>query len=146
MPSEVARLFVNRRVVRIEWGDCDPAGIVWYPRYFEMFDASTAHLFEAAGFPKQEVRRRFGIVGWPMLDTRAKFAIPSKFGDDITIESSIATFGRSSFDVEHRVLRGQDLAIEAWEKRVWVGPHPDDPERIKSAPIPQEVIDRFMAG
>ena len=38
----------NTRKVRIEWGDCDPAGIVFYPRYFEIFDASTAALFERA--------------------------------------------------------------------------------------------------
>ena len=43
-------MLVNRRRVRIEWGDCDPAGIVFYPRYFAMFDASTHALFEAAGW------------------------------------------------------------------------------------------------
>jgi 4-hydroxybenzoyl-CoA thioesterase len=139
-------MFINRRLVRIEWGDCDPAGIVWYPRYFGIFDACTAHLFEAAGFPKQETRRRFGITGWPMVDTRASFKLPCRFGDDIAIETRIATFGRSSFDVEHRVFNGADLAIEAWEKRVWAGPHPDDPARIKSMPIPREVIDRLSAS
>ena len=36
-----ALMFSNRRTVRIEWGDCDAAGIVFYPRYFAMFDAST---------------------------------------------------------------------------------------------------------
>ena len=136
-------MFVNRRTVRIEWGDCDPAGIVFYPRYFAMFDASTAMLFEAAGLPKPEVRKRFGIVGWPMVDTRAKFMIPSSFGDDIVIESHIAKWGRTSFDVEHRVLRGEALAIEGFETRVWAAPHPDDPARIKGAPIPEEVIARF---
>lgn len=30
-------MYVNRRRVTIEWGDCDPAGIVFYPRYFAMF-------------------------------------------------------------------------------------------------------------
>jgi 4-hydroxybenzoyl-CoA thioesterase len=43
-------MFVNRRDVQIQWGDCDPANIVYYPRYFEMFDDSTSILFEAAGF------------------------------------------------------------------------------------------------
>lgn len=32
-------MLINRRTIRIEWGDCDPAGIVFYPRYFEWFDA-----------------------------------------------------------------------------------------------------------
>ena len=31
-------MFVNRRDVQIQWGDCDPANIVYYPRYFAMFD------------------------------------------------------------------------------------------------------------
>jgi len=41
-------MFMNRRTVRIEWGDCDPAGIVFYPRYMAMFDHSTVLLLEAA--------------------------------------------------------------------------------------------------
>ena len=47
VPGHVTALR-NTRKVRIEWGDCDPAGIVFYPRYFEMFDASTSALFERA--------------------------------------------------------------------------------------------------
>ena len=47
---------VSRRTVEIEWGDCDPAGIVYFPRYFEIFDASTAALFERAlGITKAEM-------------------------------------------------------------------------------------------
>ncbi len=52
-------MLVNRRTIRIEWGDCDPAGIVFYPRYFEWFDACSTGLFEAAGFlgsPQEFVR------------------------------------------------------------------------------------------
>ena len=41
-------MLTNRRTVRIEWGDCDPAGIVFYPRYFAMFDHSTVLLIERA--------------------------------------------------------------------------------------------------
>ncbi len=138
-------MFVNRRKVHIEWGDCDPAGIVFYPRYFAMFDASTMALFEAVGWPKKSLMKKFNFRGWPMVDTRAKFAIPSAFGDDIVIETTISEFRRSSFDIAHKAWRGTDLAIEAWETRVWTGPHPDDPERIKSAPIPAEIV-RALSG
>lgn len=136
-------MFVNRRTVTIEWGDCDPAGIVFYPRYFAMFDASTAALFRAAlGYDKFAMIRRFGIVGFPMVDTSARFLIPSRFGETIVIESMIARFGRSSFDVAHRLLRDDDaLAIEAHEKRVWAGDDPDQPGNLKGMPIPAEVTD-----
>ena len=134
---------VNRREQFIEWGDCDPAGIVYYPRYFVFFDNATVALFAAAGLKKDEMVREFDMVGYPMVDTRAKFAIPSRWGETIIIESRIAGWSRSSFEVEHRVLKDGALAIEAWEKRVWVGRHPDDPDRIKSQPIPEEVKARF---
>jgi 4-hydroxybenzoyl-CoA thioesterase len=138
-------MFVNRRTVAIEWGDCDPAGIVFYPRYFAMFDASTAALFAAAlGMTKFQMLRHYDIIGIPMVDTGAKFSVPSKFGDVITIESQISEFRRSSFSVSHRVFReGETLAIEARETRVWAGRHPDDPDKIKGFQIPPEVIDKL---
>ncbi len=136
--------FSHSRDFAIEWGDCDPAGIVFYPRYFAMFDWSTALLFGAAlGMPKAKFVKHYGIVGIPMVDTRAKFHIPSSFGDLVRIESRVEKFGRSSFDVAHRLMKDDALGVECWETRVWVGRHPDDPERIKAVPIPPEVIEKF---
>jgi 4-hydroxybenzoyl-CoA thioesterase len=139
-------MFINRRDVQIQWGDCDPANIVYYPRYFAMFDDSTSIMFEAAGFSKQDIIHRYGLVGIPMVDTRAKFHIPSTHGDWIRIESRIESFKRSSFEVVHNVFKGEALAIEAFETRVLVGKHPDDPAKLKSAPMPPEIIERFMRG
>ena len=81
-----------------------------------------------------------------MVDTRAKFHIASTHGDWITIESRIESFKRSSFEVTHKVFKGEALAIEAFETRVLVGRHPDDPARLKSAAVPAEIIARFMQG
>ncbi len=132
------------RRVRIEWGDCDPAGIVFYPRYFAMFDASTGLLFEhVLGLRKKDMLTAYDIVGIPMVDTRARFVMPSAFGDDVTIESTLAAFHRSSFEVRHRLLKDGELAVEGFETRVWVGRHPDDPARLKAQAIPAEVIGRF---
>ena len=103
-------------------------------------------MFEKAGYSKQDLIHKYGLVGIPMVDTSAKFYIPSTHGDWITIESRIESFRRSSFEVTHKVFKGDALAIEAFETRVLVGRHPDDPEKLKSAPIPQEIIDRFMNG
>ncbi|UJW84229.1 acyl-CoA thioesterase [Devosia sp. SL43] len=134
-------MLVNTRTVEIEFGDCDPAGIVYYPNYFRMFDASTAHLFEAAlGMKKIAWIRQFDIVGIPMVDTGAKFSKPSRFGDVVSIESTITEFRRSSFVVGHKLFSGGDLAIEAHEIRVWAGADPERPGGIKSRSIPPEVV------
>jgi 4-hydroxybenzoyl-CoA thioesterase len=134
----------HSRTLQIEWGDCDPAGIVFYPRYFTFFDASTHHLFaHVLGMRKAEMLAAYGILGTPMVDTRARFIMPCAFGDDVTIETELAAFRRSSFDVHHRLLKGGTLAVEAWETRVWAGRHPEDPKRLKAVPIPAEVIVKF---
>ena len=134
-------MLVNRRDVEIEWGDCDAAGIVFYPRYFAMFDASTAYLLEAAlGMKKIAWTKKFGIVGIPMVDTGAKFIEPSRYGDILTIETTATAIRRSSFDIAHRVLKDGKLAIEAHETRVWTGRDPDDPSRIKAVAMPAEVV------
>jgi 4-hydroxybenzoyl-CoA thioesterase len=136
--------FSYARSLTIQWGDCDPAGIVHYPRYFAMFDWSTAELLGAAlGIPKRAMLARYGIAGIPMVDTRAKFHAPTTFGDAVTIESRIEKVGRSSFEVTHRLLKDATLCVEGWETRVWVGRHPTDPDRIKALPIPPEVAARL---
>jgi 4-hydroxybenzoyl-CoA thioesterase len=134
---------VFRRQFIVEWGHCDPAGIVFNPRFFEWFDACTAGLFALAGLPKPQMLKVYGIVGIPLVETRAKFISASKFGDLVTIESRIAGFRRSSFEVEHRLINAGALAVEAYETRVWVGRDPQDPTKLKSQAIPQEVIARF---
>ncbi|TKT74718.1 thioesterase family protein [Aquamicrobium sp. LC103] len=134
-------MLVNSRQVEIEWGDCDAAGIVFYPRYFAMFDASTAYLFErATGLKKIAWTKKYGIAGIPMVDTGAKFIVPSRYGDVITIETSATDIRRSSFDISHKVFKEGTLAIEARETRVWTGRDPADSSRLKAVTIPDEVV------
>lgn len=134
----------NSRSLRIEWGDCDPAGIVFYPRYFAMFDHSTTMLISAAsGLNKYDLLKKYRAHGYPMVDTRGKFAIPTRFGDDVTIESEFTKVGRSSFDIEHRLIKDGKVCLEGFETRVWVIKDPDDPAKIKSAPIPDDLAAKF---
>jgi 4-hydroxybenzoyl-CoA thioesterase len=135
--------FISRRSVTIEWGDCDPADIVFYPNYFRWFDTSTAHHFKAAGLPKPELIRRYGVVGFPMVDTSARFHIPNRHGDEVEIETEITRFGTASFNIEHRLLRGGKLSVEGFEKRVLVR-KTDDGSGITSCPVPAEVKDLFV--
>jgi len=139
-----ARARVNRRMIHIEWGDCDPAGIVYFPRYFEIFDACTAAAFEAVGYPTPVLLRTFGIVGIPAVDIRGRFASPCTFGEDVVIETRIGDWGRSSFKVQHRLLKGALTAVEGFEVRVWTVRDPNNPAGLRGEPIPREVIERFV--
>lgn len=134
---------INRRKIHIEWGDCDPAQIVYFPRYLEYFDGCTAALFAKAGFSKREMLKAYGIVGFPLVAVNCRFMAPSYFSEDVVVESEIIKWGNSSFFVRHRLYKGKLLAVECQETRVWAERSTANPEKIQSKPIPQELIQRF---
>ena len=141
--SKPPQSMTNRKTIHIEWGDCDPAQIVYFPRYFEYFDSCTAALFAKAGFSKRQMLKGFGIVGFPVVEVRCCFMAPSRFSEDVEVESEIVEWGKSSFSVRHRLYKGKRLAVECSEIRVWTGVSATDPEKLEGRPIPPEVIKRF---
>ena len=136
-------MLVNRRLVRIEWGDCDPAGIVYYPRYFGMFDASTTALIERAlGMSKHDYLKAYDFTGHPLVNAHSRFLVATRFGDEVMIETAVTALRRSSFNVHHRLFNDGALAVEGFETRVWVQ---GDPVKgtMKAKPLPQAVVERL---
>jgi 4-hydroxybenzoyl-CoA thioesterase len=136
--------FIFRRQFRIEWGDCDPAGIVFNPRFFQFFDTNTWLMFEAAlGVKAQEINKTYGLAGIVLVEAQGNFLKPAAFGDAVELVSRVREFRRSSFEIEHRMTKGGDLLLEGSETRVWAHRHPAEPDRITSGQIPPEVIAKF---
>jgi 4-hydroxybenzoyl-CoA thioesterase len=133
-------MLTNRRTLRIEWGQCDPAGIMFYPHYLLIFDSSTGWLFERTGLKPLAMRKKYGIVGMPIVEVGARFLMPCRFDDDIVVESEVSEWGRTSFTVRHRVLKEDKLVVEGFEKRVWAAPHPERAGGIHAQPVPAEII------
>ncbi|WP_172297317.1 thioesterase family protein [Pseudoruegeria sp. HB172150] len=126
----------------IEWGDCDPAGIVFNPNFFRWFDHCTTLLYEAAGWPKQVMVETFGIAGCPLVETTAKFLAPCRYGEEVEITSTIAEVRNSGFDIRHMLQKDGKVRVEGKETRVWTACDPET-GRLKSAVIPEEVVQRF---
>jgi 4-hydroxybenzoyl-CoA thioesterase len=140
-------MFSNTRTTRVEWGDCDPAGIIFYVRYFDFFDVSTTVLLERAlGMKKIAYLKAYDFMGHPLAETRAKFRLPTRFGNEVSIETRLVAIGRSSFKLEHKLSNAGALAVEGTETRVWVVRDPADPKRLKSQAIPAEVVARLTHG
>jgi 4-hydroxybenzoyl-CoA thioesterase len=141
---------ITRRPHFIEFGDCDPAGIVYFPRYLEWFDAALQNHFRQAGLAKASIIEKYGFVAFPMVDLKVTYSLPSTFHEEVVIETAIVEMRRSSFVTRHRLLRndgkgGESVAVEAMETRVWAGRHPEDPARFQGVPIPDEVR-QIVAG
>jgi 4-hydroxybenzoyl-CoA thioesterase len=141
--KDVAK-FTVKRAERIHWGDCDPAGIIYYPHYFEIFDrCTTAMLEQALGMNKREFLIAYDFSGYPCVATGARFLLPTTFGDDVIVESTIAKLGRSSIEIHHRLSKDGELAVEGSETRVWVRRQTADAKSIKTHPIPDEIVARL---
>jgi 4-hydroxybenzoyl-CoA thioesterase len=139
--------FVHRRQLRVQWGHCDPAGIVFNSRFFEFFDWSTWLMFEAAlSVPPSELEGVYGIMGLPLVDAKARFIKPARFNDVVEIASQVNEFRRSSFDVAHRLYVDGELAVDGSETRVWTARDPNDPLRLQAIPIPAAVTERFAGA
>jgi len=137
-------MLTNRREIQIEWGDCDPFGIVFFPRYFEYFDACTNALFHRAlGIKKAEMLQRYKIAGIPLVQASCNFLVPSSYGDVVHVDSTVTEWGTSSFTVQHKLFRGETLAVEGIEKRVWTVRVPGEPIKAKGQAVPKEVIEKF---
>jgi len=90
--------------------------------------------------------RTYGIMGIPLVEAHARYIAPSSFGDTLLVETRITEWKSSSFSVQHKLYRGEILAVEATEVRVWTVRADSDPKRMESRPIPREVIERFTSS
>lgn len=124
----------------IEFGDCDPARIVFYPNFLRWIDAASRHFFTAAGVASwSDLEDATGIIGTPLVDVSARFLRPATYGEEISVETWIDEWRSKSFVMKHIVRRGDDVLVEAQEIRVFARAHPDDPSRIQAVPAPEEI-------
>jgi 4-hydroxybenzoyl-CoA thioesterase len=138
-------MFEHHRRIVVQWGDCDPAGIVFFPNYLRWFDDCTSALFEAAGLPLQSLFPAHGVVGIPVVDVRVSYKASSAFGDELVAKTSVIEWRRSSFILQHKIYKQHTLAVEGFVTRVWVGADSQAKSGLKSRPLPQEVVDRLSS-
>ena len=136
-------MFINSIEIKIEWGDCDPADIVYYPNFFRWFNKGAHMLFDAVGLPFHELIKERDTVGVPLLDARATFLAPVRFGDVVTVTSGIAEWHNTTFVVSHKIFNGEVLSVEGQEIRVWVVRDPEHPKGLRAVPVPDDIRARF---
>jgi len=87
---------------------CDPAGIVFYPRYFEMLNAAVERWFDkglGVSFAQLHTDRRRGI---PCVSLETRFAAPSRLGDDLQVRIEVQKIGGSSVETKFAIVDATD--------------------------------------
>jgi 4-hydroxybenzoyl-CoA thioesterase len=123
---------------RVEFGDCDPAGIVWFPNFFRWIDAASRHFFAECGVPRwEETTKTLGVIGTPLVDTHTRFVKAASYGDTLHIAVRIAEWRDKSFVQTYRVTRGDELILECEEVRIFAAKR--EGGGIRAVPIPPEI-------
>jgi 4-hydroxybenzoyl-CoA thioesterase len=129
--------------VQVRWGDVDAAGIVFYPRFYEWYDYGCECLFAAIGLDWPRTFPRYGIVGVPIVESGSRFTSPARYGDTLTIRSTVAWVKHRTFRTEHEITAGDRLCATGFEVRAWVKQPATPGGRLEAVAIPEEVARRL---
>jgi 4-hydroxybenzoyl-CoA thioesterase len=126
--------------VEVMFGDCDPAGIVFFPNFSKWMDSSSLNFFVKCGVPTwRELVKTTGIIGTPLLEINTKFMRPATYGETLHIHTSVLEWREKVFIQKHVVMRGEDVLCEGTEVRAFCVRLADNPDRIKSIPVPADI-------
>ncbi|HLX79452.1 MAG TPA: acyl-CoA thioesterase [Burkholderiales bacterium] len=130
--------------VQLRWGECDPAGIIFYPTYFLWFDAAAWNMFAQVGYHAKRMRAE--RLAMPLVAAGCEFKHPAEQEDRCEVRSRIARWGGKSFVVNHEVVRKDGILLAAGsETRVW-GRYENGPGTpLKGQPIGEELKALFRA-
>ena len=131
---------IFRCTFTVRFGDCDPAAIVFYPRYVEMLNNVCEEWFEKGlGLPWGQMHRA-EHRGMPIVDLHVRFMKPSRLGEHLGFTLVLTSLGRSAITLEIVAEGEGERRLEAQLKLVHsdlLGP--------KAIPIPADLRDRMKA-
>jgi YbgC/YbaW family acyl-CoA thioester hydrolase len=120
----------------IEWGDCDAAGIVFFPNYFRWFDAAFQRLLKSRGHTQATLTAAYGIIGTPLVDAGASFHAPARYDEELVVDVAITEWKRATFRVTYRGMVGDRHVLSGHDVRAFVVRSSDG--RLSSVTIPED--------
>ena len=102
----------------VEWGDCDEAGIVFYPNYFYWFDCTFQRRLRACGLSQRVLRQRFDAVT-PLVDVGAKFMRPCRYDDELEITAEVEVWSPKRFRMRYIFSLAGQVVVSGHEERAW---------------------------
>lgn len=118
---------------QVRFADVDPAGIVFYPRYFEMINAVIEDWFDQGlgyGFDQMICKDGFGV---PLVHMEADFKASSRLDDHLTFHLDVREVGRSSIKLTITARCGEEVRFIAKPVLVYINSQKHAPARLPDA-------------
>ncbi len=116
----------------VEWGDCDEAGIVFYPNYFYWLDCTFQRWLRSKGISQRDIRGRFG-VNLPLMDAGCNFRRPVRYDDELWVQARAGVWEEMRFQVQYQLSVDGQAVASGHELRGWARSDADG--RLVSVPI-----------
>ena len=125
--------------MRVRFGHADPAGIIYYPRFFEWFHDLFESMFEAVIAEPYAHVLNHRRVGFPAVQVQCEFKKPARFGDLVDVQVFLSRLSDRSATFEYRVMRQGELLVTASVKVAAM-----DLDRQVSTQIPEDIRSAFL--
>jgi 4-hydroxybenzoyl-CoA thioesterase len=122
--------------ITVRFGDCDPAGLVYYPALFHYCHVAMEEFFAARCGKSYARWMEEERVGFPTVEARAEFSAPFVYGDEVEVEVFVSRVGNSSATFEYRLRRAGEGDLRARATLVQVSMQLD---ARRAVPIPEEL-------
>ena len=135
--------------VQVGWGDCDPAGIVFYPRFYAWMDTVSHVLAREMGIARESMLPPGSdLLGFPGVGTQAQYVSPARMDDLLEVRAWVARVGRTSLSLRHEILRieadgSETPIVRGREDRVFIVHGPAGLHARELTPRMREALARF---
>lgn len=103
---------VHRLAVRVYFEDTDLSGIVYHANYLRFLERGRSDLLRGLGIGQRQAFEA-GVGVYAVADLSIRYLRPARLDDDLLVETRCLAIGGASVTMEQRILRGQELLIEA---------------------------------
>ncbi len=115
------QVIVGSMQYRVSMAEVDAYGVMYYSRFFELFERGRTELFRALGMEYKQVLQQRQIL-MPVVEAACRYVAPVVYDDLITLETAITNIGTRGIRFDYRVLREDVVLAVGFTQHIFIDP------------------------
>ncbi|WP_163328331.1 acyl-CoA thioesterase [Desulfurobacterium thermolithotrophum] len=115
------QVIVGSMPYRVSMAEVDAYGVMYYSRFFEIFERGRTELFRALGFEYKHIFQQKQIL-MPVVEAACRYMAPVVYDDLITVETAITNIGSRGIRFDYRVLRDDVVLAVGFTQHIFIDP------------------------
>jgi acyl-CoA thioester hydrolase len=120
-PQEQPQVIVGSMPYRVSMAEVDAYGVMYYSRFFEIFERGRTELFRALGIEYKQIFQQKQIL-MPVVEAACRYMAPVVYDDLITVETAITSIGSRGMRFDYRILREDVVLAVGFTQHIFIDP------------------------